>query len=256
MTRTLSLTCKVCQAKTDDKAPKRDLAKLSRRLSGEQPRARSVPAEIGANCVVAPVSQGRRVPPLAEEGEEGCACFASLGAPCPSTASADDFSGLRARTEKDVVTAAEGGEAPAATEAPKIETTVDESKLDAAPAPVVQAETEAAAAAPVAAAETTETPAAPVEVSGRRLLYVAVSRADDIGPLRRLLRSRLPKPTRPRPKRPPPPLSSPRLLEAANSLLASRLHELYFCPRLCLIITLASLLRTFMRPSIPIVCLT
>lgn len=71
---------------------------------------------------------------------------------------------LCSRTEKDVVPAGvEGVEAPAATEAPKIETTVDESKLDASAAPAGQTETETTAVAPIAVAETVESPAA-VEV--------------------------------------------------------------------------------------------
>ncbi|GAA5976392.1 hypothetical protein JCM10908_005483 [Rhodotorula pacifica] len=93
------------QTKVDDKAPKRDLAKLSRRLSAKNFRLTHPP--------------GRRA-------------------------------------EKDVALHIEGGEATSA-EAPKIETAVDESKLDTAAAPVV------AKSEPVVASETTAEPVAAAE---------------------------------------------------------------------------------------------
>ncbi|GAA5950734.1 hypothetical protein JCM8115_004959 [Rhodotorula mucilaginosa] len=112
------------QAKTDDKAPKRDLAKLSRRLS----------AKVGALL----------------------------------------HSPKKEKKEKDVALHVEGGETTSAEAAPKIETAVDESKLDTAaaksepvgasasatePVPVVEAAPIQLGAAP--ATETkTETPAA------------------------------------------------------------------------------------------------
>lgn len=118
---------------------------------------------------------------------------------------------LSTSAEKDVALSTEETEAPAATEAPKIETMVDHSKLDSAAAP---AET---ASEPVPA-DPAETTAVPV----RALLTPSIAlppRADALLSRRRALRllprtrSRLRLPLRSSPLRPP--RWAPRLSEPA-----------------------------------------